>query len=137
MCVCLCLCAFQDHFPGKNQKAVQEKFYKSTKDPREPRWKKMYDDLRAQHDAATAAAKKIKKGSSAEACVDTQAESSADVSDEDDAAAHEAPPSQLQAGHPSLVEASSPDADSPEEKQQVEGGGGTEERTMGISRWTM
>lgn len=31
---------------------MQEKFYKSIKDPREPRWKRLYDDLRAQHDAA-------------------------------------------------------------------------------------
>jgi len=31
---------------------VQEKFYKSTKDPRDPRWKRLLDDLLAQHDAA-------------------------------------------------------------------------------------
>lgn len=40
----------QDYFPRKNQKAVQEKFYKAIKDKREPRWKQLYDDLRAQHD---------------------------------------------------------------------------------------
>lgn len=39
----------QDRFPGKNQKAVQEKFYKSIKDAREPRWRQLYDDLRARH----------------------------------------------------------------------------------------
>lgn len=40
----------QDRFPGKNQKAVQEKFYKAIKDPREPHWLRLYNDLRAQHD---------------------------------------------------------------------------------------
>lgn len=40
----------QDRFPGKNQKAVQEKFYKAIKDPREPHWQRLYSDLRAQHD---------------------------------------------------------------------------------------
>ncbi|KAG6358352.1 hypothetical protein INS49_014236 [Diaporthe citri] len=39
-----------DHFPSKNQKAAQEKFYKAIKDTREPRWKQLYEDLRAQHD---------------------------------------------------------------------------------------
>ncbi|KAI7776587.1 hypothetical protein LA080_004792 [Diaporthe eres] len=39
-----------DYYPRKNQKAVQEKFYKAVKDMREPRWKQLYDDLRAQHD---------------------------------------------------------------------------------------
>lgn len=29
---------------------MQEKFYKAIKDKREPRWKQLYDDLRAQHD---------------------------------------------------------------------------------------
>lgn len=29
---------------------MQEKFYKAVKDTREPRWKQLYDDLRAQHD---------------------------------------------------------------------------------------
>lgn len=42
----------QDRFPGKNQKAVQEKFYKSIKDTRDPRWKQLYDDLCAQHGGA-------------------------------------------------------------------------------------
>ncbi|KAJ0116702.1 hypothetical protein J7T55_009852 [Diaporthe amygdali] len=39
-----------DRFPSKNQKAVQEKFYKSTKDHREPHWKRLYNDLRTRHD---------------------------------------------------------------------------------------
>lgn len=33
---------------------MQEKFYKSIKDTREPRWKRLYDDLRALHDGITA-----------------------------------------------------------------------------------
>lgn len=33
---------------------MQDKFYKSIKDTREPRWKRLYDDLRAQHDGITA-----------------------------------------------------------------------------------
>ncbi|POS79493.1 hypothetical protein DHEL01_v202115 [Diaporthe helianthi] len=39
-----------ERFPSKNQKAVQEKFYKSIKDPRDPRWKQLYHQLRAGHD---------------------------------------------------------------------------------------
>lgn len=31
---------------------MQEKFYKSTKDPRDPRWKRLLDDLLAQNNAA-------------------------------------------------------------------------------------
>lgn len=44
----------QNHFPKKNQKAVQEKFYKAIKDKREPRWKKLYDNLRTQNDSIKA-----------------------------------------------------------------------------------
>lgn len=44
----------QNHFPKKNQKAVQEKFYKAIKDKREPRWKKLYDNLRTQCDGIKA-----------------------------------------------------------------------------------
>lgn len=44
----------QDRFPGKNQKAVQEKFYKSVKDSRDPRWRQLYENLCAQHDSAGA-----------------------------------------------------------------------------------
>lgn len=46
----------QDYFPSKNQKAVQDKFYKSIKDTREPHWRRMYDDLRARHDGVVALA---------------------------------------------------------------------------------
>lgn len=47
--------AAQDYFPSKNQKAVQDKFYKSIKDTREPHWRRLYDELRAQHDGVVAA----------------------------------------------------------------------------------
>ncbi|KAG8158134.1 hypothetical protein KVR01_011895 [Diaporthe batatas] len=43
-------------FPNKNQKAVQEKFYKSLKDPRTPHWNQLYQQLRASHDRAEAQA---------------------------------------------------------------------------------
>lgn len=48
---------------------MQEKFYKSIKDPREPRWRKLYDDLRAQHDGVGAC--------------DGTAENPIEISDED------------------------------------------------------
>lgn len=34
---------------------MQDKFYKSIKDTREPHWRRLYDDLRARHDAVVAA----------------------------------------------------------------------------------
>lgn len=34
---------------------MQDKFYKSIKDIREPHWRRLYDDLRAQHDGVVAA----------------------------------------------------------------------------------
>lgn len=33
---------------------MQDKFYKSIKDTREPHWRRLYDDLRARHDAVVA-----------------------------------------------------------------------------------
>lgn len=33
---------------------MQDKFYKSIKDTREPHWKELYDKLRAQHDGVVA-----------------------------------------------------------------------------------
>lgn len=44
----------QERLPGKNQKAVQEKFYKVTKDPRDLPWKRLYHQLRARHDRVMA-----------------------------------------------------------------------------------
>lgn len=34
---------------------MQDKFYKSIKDTREPHWRRLYDDLRARHDGVVAA----------------------------------------------------------------------------------
>ncbi|KUI59531.1 hypothetical protein VP1G_06719 [Cytospora mali] len=39
-----------EHFPGKSQKACQEKFYHTTKDPNDPSWKEYHDTLRREHD---------------------------------------------------------------------------------------
>ncbi|KUI72273.1 hypothetical protein VM1G_07508 [Cytospora mali] len=39
-----------EHFPGKSQKACQEKFYHTTKDPDGSSWKEYHDTLRREHD---------------------------------------------------------------------------------------
>ncbi|ROW00153.1 hypothetical protein VSDG_03585 [Cytospora chrysosperma] len=39
-----------EHFPGKSQKACQEKFYHAVKDPDDHKWKHYHHDLRREHD---------------------------------------------------------------------------------------
>ncbi|KAL1852894.1 hypothetical protein Daus18300_011976 [Diaporthe australafricana] len=49
-----------NRLPGRNQKSVQEKFYKSIKDRRDPRWKRLYIDLLARNDDAKTCKNDIK-----------------------------------------------------------------------------